>query len=563
MDDSVKLNNPKKLVWVILLALVVFGAYLRFYHADYPSIGYHNWKEARYVTAARNFDRDGFFAHGFFVPEYDYPAKNENVDGIHSDFFPVSAIAAAVMFKIFGLELWAARLPVILFSLLAIPLMFFFIRKLFGRDDMALVAAGLTTISPLFVFFSHNVDQMPFGFVFMLAAWIFFFRWIDNDKWHDLVLASLFTTLAIVTKYTYGICFIPFIFIFPWSRLKEWKVRMKTLAASGVLVLLSPAWWWYSGRYIVSVFGGLPQGEDKIRIAALFEPETMAAVKPYLADNYTLVGVLFAVLGIVVFALMWKKLEKRTRWFMVAYCASSLLLPILVSESLRGHSYHQFPLASVFIIFMALFITVAGNTIGSFLRFPGSKALVMVALFLVPVPVFSYAVSGLGSSTLYFSSMEAKDRQFDTQFFGLDVAGDYIKQHKQPGDRLIRSSHQAYGILWHGDIKGMSLPGTVEDYRFYENKWNASWLFLYQWNFDIFSDPERSAIKDHISQNYHLVQIGFVNRGQPAPVYMLLRKGGNFSVDDINTMLAGKSPRSKNYELTSGPVKLEYINIEP
>ena len=64
-----KKNNWR---FFLLILVLLFAFYLRYYHIDYPVVGYHNWKETHYLTESRNFARDGFFERGFFVPSFDY-----------------------------------------------------------------------------------------------------------------------------------------------------------------------------------------------------------------------------------------------------------------------------------------------------------------------------------------------------------------------------------------------------------------------------------------------------------------------------------------------------------
>ncbi|MBU0536654.1 MAG: hypothetical protein KJ922_02835, partial [Nanoarchaeota archaeon] len=101
---------------IILAFILLFGFYLRVYHLDYPVMGYHNWKETHYLTEARNFAREGFFSQGFFVPSFDYPPLDSDPSGAHSDTFPTISIFAALMFKIFGVHLWAARILGVMFN---------------------------------------------------------------------------------------------------------------------------------------------------------------------------------------------------------------------------------------------------------------------------------------------------------------------------------------------------------------------------------------------------------------------------------------------------------------
>ena len=50
----------KHQVYLGLIVILAFGAYLRSYHMDYPSIGYHNMKENEYLSMAHHYFHEGF-----------------------------------------------------------------------------------------------------------------------------------------------------------------------------------------------------------------------------------------------------------------------------------------------------------------------------------------------------------------------------------------------------------------------------------------------------------------------------------------------------------------------
>jgi hypothetical protein len=82
-----------KISYVLLLIFIIFGCYLRYYHIQYPIMGYHNWKSEHYISEARNFAREGFFKYGFFVPMRDTTENiREASDGQHNDTFPTDPI---------------------------------------------------------------------------------------------------------------------------------------------------------------------------------------------------------------------------------------------------------------------------------------------------------------------------------------------------------------------------------------------------------------------------------------------------------------------------------------
>jgi len=558
------MDRKQVLVLVALLALIAVGTYFRSYHLDYPSIGYHNWKESRYLTPARNFVREGFFAHGFFVPAYDLPKMSANPNGAHSDFFPFSSIAAALMMSLFGFELWAARLPVLIVSVALIPLVYLFMRRLAGRDDMALVSAALVAINPMMTFFSHNVDQMPFGIFFVVLSWIFFLRWNDHDKPVDALLSCALGAFAVAIKYTYAISLVPLLAIMPWPRLLDWKARWRSFAGCAVLLATAPLWWAYSSFIIAPENSGSVQGSGALGFRALFQDGMFQTLRAFFADNYTLVGLLFAGIGFCLFLLLRKNVPVLLRRFLYASAACTIAFFFIISDSLRGHSYHQYPIALFVLFLIAYLFTVVGQTIANVIRLPFVKPMAIALLFFLPVPIFSFAVQGLASHTLFFSSVEAANRQWDTQFFGLDIAGNYIKSHKKEGERVMHSTHQAYGVLWHGDIKGTrGLPPTVDLIKEAETELNANWLFIYNWDFGMFNDPNDMRWP-YLTERYRVVQVAFIPNGdQPQFLYLLLRRNGTTDINTIGQLVQGKPVRTVQYELTRGPVSVNYVNIEP
>lgn len=166
-------------------------------------------------------------------------------------------------------------------------------------------------------------------------------------------------------------------------------------------------------------------------------------------------------------------------------------------------------------------------------------------------------------SLLIKPSMEAWRRQFDTQFFGLDVAGEYILEHKSKDKQvhMINSGHQSFGAAWHGDIKAyrgmpqnLSLMKKVEEDRYVE------WILVYQWALDVRKNRE---LWEYMQAHYHLEQVGFMlwDKDQPVLYYYLLKRGGNFNESNLDELVEGKLVETRLYETTHGEIPFHYINI--
>lgn len=545
----INISAVKKHWPLILLGLIlVFGFYLRSYHIDYPVVGYHNWKEVHYLTEARNFARNGFFAYGFFAPQLDYPNIEWDPSGAHSETFPTLQIMVGFLFKFFGPSLWLARMVNILFNVAGIAFMYLFAKEALNRVDFALTSAALFAIAPIFTFFSHNFDIINPAVAFMVAGAYFYLRWRRTEKTLDFVFAISLCVASFLTKYTFGIIALPIILTFPWKKCLQIKKFKTEYIVTGSLAAITLGWMYYSNE-VLSKFsaGNKVASGGLIDFSVMSTPSWMAAIKSYIADNYTTLGFKFAIAGAIIFLLIYFKSKNKTsgKHFLAASLLSVAIFVPIMAQKLGGHSYHQYPIAPFVLMMIAFCFVIIAQNVRKIIRIPYSNVLIIVLLLLV----------------IYSPASEARDRQYNTQFIGLDVAGDYIRENSQPNERIIHSGHQDYGILWHADRKGLDggIP-DVDTIKRAEEELNVSWIFMYQWGLQEMQNPSKW---EYIKENYHLAQIAFQQGPQgPQVVYMLFRKGGEFNESTINELLANKATQSRTYEYTTGTIELQYVNVE-
>jgi 4-amino-4-deoxy-L-arabinose transferase-like glycosyltransferase len=527
--------------WILLILIILLGAYVRYYHIDYPVLGYHNWKESRYLEEARNFAKEGFFEHGFFVSAFDYPGIRADPSGAHAGEFPLLSIAIGLLFIIFGISLFVARFFVLLLGLLSILAMYLLVKELFEREDLALSSAFAMALLPILVFFTHNVDVINIGLPLMLLGAYFYVLWVKHDKGKDMMLSTLFIMLGAIAKYEFLAIGVPMLFIFPWHRLKELKKfgpKYHPYIISVLIFALIPVQYLYS-RYVSMATSASAIDTSLININVMFKAAWWQTMKAYTADNYTILGFYLALFGIVFMILMFKRKNIGYR-FGLGYLVGTIFYFIIMSDKLGGHSYHQYPVVPFFALMIAFcFVFVATNA-SSIMRLKIMKPLFIIVLFVI----------------FFFPARTAWNRQFDTQFFGLDVAGDYINKNSQPNERIIHSDHQDYGVLWHADRKGLAggIPNSSE-IRWAEDNLNVTWIFVYQWGLNVVQDPDRW---NYIKDNYALRQIAFI-KGQQQPFYLLFKKGGRFNESMLNKMQGVSGKRI--YEMSSGTLELDYIDM--
>ncbi|MFH2021035.1 MAG: glycosyltransferase family 39 protein [archaeon] len=562
--SKIKINYA----WVFLLVFLVLGFYLRFYHIDYPVIGYHNWKTAHYATEARNFEKEGFFQEGFFVPMRDtMNGIDEPADGGHNDTFPSISIIVAILFKLFGESIRIARLAGIFFSLASVIVFYMLVKTLFKKESIALICAFLAAINPMFVFFSHNVEVINPGLFFMLLGAYLFVLWTDNTKKNIyLYLASFFVMMGIITKYTFIVIALPILFVFPYKKiLKDWKKYLTPLLIASAIMSLFPAWFLYSEYYIrPKLFGAIigdAPGEyslaNLVDFSIVFNKDFWNVMKLYVADNFTLLGMGMAFLGSIFFVMMFFRNKDKVGYkFMMGYFIVIFVFLIVMGFKLSGHNYHQFPIAPAVIFMMAYLIEVIAKNISNFATDTKARA----AIYLLVAGIILFAPLSQGKS-LYTNGKDSMDRMYNTQFPGFDIAGNYIREHSQPNERFFHSSGQSFGILWHAGIKGYKPPNNAEYFKRAEDEYNVSWVFVYQWGFaNYFQNQE---VADYLRNNYRLVQVALIPQGDGAtPLYFLFRKGGSFNDSQVNQLIQGKPMFKQQYFYTTGPYEIVYINLE-
>ncbi len=558
---------------IILAVILLAGFWLRAYHADYPVIGYHNWKETHYLSEARNYAEDGFFANGFLAPEKQTYNLETMDGGVHADTFPATSLAAGAAFKLFGVDAGVARWTSIMFMMASIALFYFVVKMLFRREDLALTAALIASLNPLFVFFGRQVQMINPALFFGLLSMLLYLKWLDtqkpsDDKLHNsnmLFFAALSFMISFLTKYSFALIAIPMLAVFPWSKIskthlrKNWKAYL--YAASPVVLL---PLWLLNNKIIKSSLGGAAGsggsllGDIQLDLGMVFSSKFWSIMKSYAADNYSIIGVFFAFIGLLLFLYFYNRKSsedesRRGDVFLLAYLIGSIPWIWIMGDKLANHNYHQYPVALPVIILMAFFFVVAGVTLENALKMKHLRWAGIIVLFLLLIypPVFS-SMGGI---------FDAKNRMFDTQFIGLDVAGEYVKDHSSESEKAFHSGFQSRGFLWHAHRKGWTLPDNLSLITEGEMNNGYRWVFLYEWGLSDLNNPE---VKQYLESNYDLAQAGFVQSGSGEglrPLYLLLREGGSFRLENLSDSIKTSQLKRREYESTKGSRTLYYSSI--
>lgn len=120
-----------------------------------------------------------------------------NQDWLDKPHFPFWM--AFLSFKVFGVSVWAYRLPALVFFMLGLLYTFLFARKYYDVKTAATAVLILATAQYIFM---GNVDVRaePYLLALIIGSIYHIAQLQERFSWRDMLLAALFTACAIMTK---------------------------------------------------------------------------------------------------------------------------------------------------------------------------------------------------------------------------------------------------------------------------------------------------------------------------------------------------------------------------
>jgi len=219
-----------------LALITALGALLRLAHIARPfnGIGATAWNEGHYALIALNFDRYGLLAQ-------------HNELGLDHTFAPGVPWLMWGAFRLFGPSEWAARLPVVVFGIAAIPLAATLVRRLFRSEQIALIAAGFVATIPGTVYYAQNAQLDTPSICCALAGAVALVRYVDGRRWGALVRAGAWVALAVWFKFTTALLYPAFLGLWWPARPRRPLNAVATAIVFVVLTALPSAVWVFYG----------------------------------------------------------------------------------------------------------------------------------------------------------------------------------------------------------------------------------------------------------------------------------------------------------------------------
>ncbi|MBF0463603.1 MAG: glycosyltransferase family 39 protein [Nitrospirae bacterium] len=522
---------------IILIVALAYGFYLRSYHIDYPSVGYHNMKENQHLSETLNFYKTGISIHRqvyFQEADRDIPYYEEYPQ------LPFIPAIGDVLWKIFGVSYWLMRIQMIAYSLGTIVISCIFVKRLTDDTNLSLLTAVYMAIMPLNVFFGRNIQPESPCLFFVMLFYLLFFEWVEKPSFKYSFLSALSLSIAAMAKMSF---LVPAIAVIGFIPLRETikKVRAaKMKSVYGFLIFATvPFYVWLTK--ITNINETLTEGSiHKIKI---FEPFTLnfwkinsATLMSFFVDNYTIFNGILMFGGLLLLPLAYKK----ARGFFSFYLISLVCYISVFNFYFKEHSYYQMP----YVFLAAFLMAYCVNYVFSHI-FKNLQTHYITALSLI-VPLLS--LTAVNASLT---------RQYDKQFFGIDVAGQYIKTHTAEKDRfLLTVTAQKLGVCYFAERFCLGTPDKPEAVEAYEKKFNSKYIFVHVSSFSEFMKLKSWL---YIEKNYRIVQGGFTPyQGQMVLNYLILEKGGVFSMDDLKK---SQPFFAKSYELKNEAIPFYTVTL--
>ncbi len=521
-DISFLVHKIKKNhVMIFLILFVLFGLYLRSYHLGFPYIGYHNMKEHETLDPTYFFISEGKYLHKQAFAFFGLDEKT----GYHEEYGEVPMIAFAMIpiWLLFGKQLIVARILMVLFFLGSIVLTYHIVKKLTNDDFVSLLSSFFMTIMPLGIYFGQHVQPESPALFFMLLSLFFYLQWIDDlehkNSNKNAILFTLSLAISGLFKPTFLIVLIPMAFLFPYKNFYEGikHHRKEYFKKIGFLVLGFLPFIIMRALYEFSI---VDKSKVSYRIELLrtfdsgYWSSRMPSFAAYINDNFTFWFFWIAMIGII---LVCFKFRTKLGKFMIGFMIALIPYILLLSSKIAGHAYYQMPFLPMICIASAYVFYILGTTLKQ-ITSKHFALYIPLILILLTVPALQ----------------DANDRVYGTLFYGQDYLGQYIKEHTNPGDRLITyAPSQEFAICSYAERRCGS-PYNLTHFKRVEQVFNIPYVVISasEWN-RVSSDPE---VFNYISQNYHLELVGGVVEGnQIIPITFLLQRPGSLNISIISS----------------------------
>lgn len=199
--------------------LLFLGIFLmRLYHLDVAPVEIEeSWRQADTEAIARNY---AGYDSNFFRPNLNYDGPFPNIPALE---IQITTYLIALLYKVWGYEYYIARTVPIVFFMLSALYLYKYVSKRIG-DKEAFFSVLIYGILPINLYYSRAIMPEPAALMFWIAGLYYFHEWAENRRISQLIISSIFISLAVMTKPPVVIIGIPMLYLcfryFRWGWLK-------------------------------------------------------------------------------------------------------------------------------------------------------------------------------------------------------------------------------------------------------------------------------------------------------------------------------------------------------
>jgi hypothetical protein len=191
--------------WLVLL-IVVAALVVRLVEIEQPFIDPWSWRQSDVAAIARNFLENGFH---FSRPQIDWAGTAPGYVGTE---FPVLPFAAALCYRIVGVQEWVGRIQGVIFFVTALPFFFLLVRRIFG-GTAAIWATFFYAFAPLSLVTSRAFMPDVPSLSLALIGIYFFLEWVERNDQHALIVSAVLISLALLIKLPTAVVGAPLLYL--------------------------------------------------------------------------------------------------------------------------------------------------------------------------------------------------------------------------------------------------------------------------------------------------------------------------------------------------------------
>ncbi len=432
----------------ILGLLILAGAGARMYRIDAPFADWHQYRQYDTAALARNFAEESL---NVFYPRVDWRG---NSPGYVEVEFQAFTLPVALLYRVFGVHEWLARILNIFFYAATAFLLFRLTRRVFdGR--VALLAAGLYSFLPLSFSVSRSFQPDTLMMLCTVAGIYYFLLWIEQDNWKLLLLSALSMAVAVLIKPYCMYIGVPLIYL--CARKFGWRFLIKPAVWLYALTVILPMAAWYVHAFdLWKIYGntfGIFGGRVKGAYLGADVPNVLDLVwrlaYRLVWDIATPVGLPLLSVG---FLARPPSRNYLFQWWALGFLATVPLLP----AGHYGHNYYQLPLVVI-----------------------GAPAMAYGLVKLVDRGIFSSKLAGFACLAIFmFSAAQIRHMIFTSNETRTRIAfGKRVEQLVRPDALIIFATPGESAPIWysHRTADGDLIPGDPTDfYNSHRKGWSLS-----------------------------------------------------------------------------------------